>query len=92
MRNTLAGKTVRPDVLPKGPRMSIDPRRFGPTRGELWFRLVFALAGLVLLGVAVAVRGFPVGPAMVEVGGIAGLFLGGTVVWAGRRLVLRLHP
>ena len=41
--------------------MSIDPRRFGPTRGELWFRLVFALAGLGLLGVAVAVRGFPAG-------------------------------
>jgi hypothetical protein len=72
--------------------MSIDPRRFGPTRGELWFRLVFALAGLGLLGVAVAVRGFPAGPAMVEVGGIAGLFLGGTVIWAGRRLVLGLHP
>ena len=72
--------------------MSVDPRRFGPTRGELWFRLGFSLAGLVLLAVAVAVRGFPAGPAMVEVGGIAGVFLGGTAVWAARRLILRLHP
>jgi hypothetical protein len=72
--------------------MAIDPRKYGPTRGELWFRLGFGLAGLVLLGVAVAVRGFPAGPAMVEVGGIAGLFLGGTVVWSAWRLWRRLHP
>jgi hypothetical protein len=72
--------------------VAIDPRRYGPTRGELWFRLGFAVAGLALLGVAVAVRGFPAGPAMVEVGGIAGVFLGGTLVWSARRLILRLHP
>lgn len=70
----------------------MDPRKYGPTRGELWFRLAFALAGLGLLAVAMAVRGFPAGPAMVEVGGIAGLFLGGTVIWSARRLILRLHP
>lgn len=72
--------------------MAVDPRKFGPTRGELWFRLGFSLCGLVLLAVAVAVRGFPAGPAMVEVGGIAGLFLGGTAIWSARRLIRRLHP
>lgn len=72
--------------------MAIDPRKYGPTRGELWFRLWFSVAGLVFLLVAVAITGIPSGPAMVELFGIAGLFLGGTIVWAGRRLILRLHP
>jgi len=70
--------------------MAVDPRKYGPTRGELWFRLGFGPAGLALL--AVAVRGFPAGPAKVEVGGIAGVFPGGTVVMSARRLIRRLHP
>jgi hypothetical protein len=85
-------KTAVQGMQNRKAQMGIDPRRYGPGRGELWFRLAFSLAGLVLLAVAVVVRGFPTGPAMVEVGGIAGLFLGGTVVWAARRLILRLHP
>lgn len=72
--------------------MAIDPRKYGPTRGELWFRLGVSAAGLVFLLVAVAITGIPSGPAMFELFGIAGLFLGGTIVWAGRRLILRLHP
>lgn len=72
--------------------MAIDPRKYGPTRNELWFRLWFSVAGLVLLGAAVVIRGFPAGPAMVEVGGIAGVFLIGTVIWSARRLLARLHP
>lgn len=72
--------------------MGIGPRKYGPTRGELWFRLGFSAAGLVFLLVAVAITGIPSGPAMFELFGIAGLFLGGTIVWAGRRLILRLHP
>ena len=72
--------------------MGIDPRKYGPTRGELWFRLWFSVAGLVFLGVAIGITGVPSGPAMFELFGIAGLFLGGTIVWAGRRLILRLHP
>lgn len=72
--------------------MGIDPRKYGPTRGELWFRLWFSVAGLVFLFVAIAITGIPSGPAMFELFGIAGLFLGGTIVWAGRRLFLRLHP
>lgn len=72
--------------------MAIDPRRYGPSRGELIFRLVFSCAGLVALLLAVAITGIPSGPALVELFGVAGLFLGGTAVWAARRLILRLHP
>lgn len=72
--------------------MGIDPRKYGPTRRELWFRLGIALAGLAFLVVIWNRHGTPSGPAMVEVFGIGGLFLGGTAVWSARRLVLRLHP
>lgn len=72
--------------------MGIDPRRFGPTRGELWFRFWAAVAILALMLVAFAVQGLPSGPAMVEIGLIAGGFGLGTAVWAARRLILRLHP
>lgn len=56
--------------------------KFGPNRKELIFRLVFSLVGLALLGLAVVIRGIPNGPALFEVFGIAGLFFGGTAVWA----------
>lgn len=72
--------------------MAIDPRKYGPTRGELIFRLVVSALGLVFLLIAVAITGMPSGPALFELVGIAGLFLGGTAVWAARRLILRLHP
>ena len=58
----------------------------GPTRNELWFRLVFSLFGLVLLAITIWVRGIANAPALVEVVGIAGLFFGGTAVWAALRL------
>jgi len=70
----------------------MDPRRFGPTRGELVFRLAFASAGLMFLVVAVAIPGISNTAALVELFGIAGLFLAGTLVWAARRLILGLHP
>jgi len=72
--------------------VAIDPRRFGPTRGELVFRLVCGLAGLALMAVVFWTHGIPEGPAFAEVGLFGGLFLGGTVVWSARRLILRLHP
>jgi xanthosine utilization system XapX-like protein len=63
--------------------------RFGPTRGELKFRLVFSLGGLVMTLVALFAHGIPSAPALVEVLGIAGLFFGGTAVWSARRLMRR---
>jgi xanthosine utilization system XapX-like protein len=64
-------------------------KRFGPTRGELKFRLAFSLAGLALMIVALFYRGVPTGPAFVEVVGIAGLFFGGTAIWTARQLLRR---
>jgi len=60
---------------------------FAPTRGELWFRLVFSLFGLGLLLFALWYRGIPKGPAIVEVVGIAGLFFGGSALWTARKLL-----
>lgn len=62
--------------------------KYGPTRGELQFRAVFSVLGLVAIGVLVAVRGVPKGPGLVEVFGIALFFFGGTLVhslWRLRR-------
>lgn len=67
-------------------------KRFGPTRGELRFRLAVSLAGLALMAVALSRRGVPTGPALVEVVGIAGLFFGGTAVWTAWQLVRRGDP
>ena len=72
--------------------MGIDPRKFGPTRGELWFWLLFSVFGLGLLAVAFVVRGFPVGAALFEVAGIAGGFLIWMLVRSVRRLAKGLHP
>ena len=60
--------------------------KYGPTRGELWFRLVAGCIGLVLLTAAVTARGLPSGPALVEVVGIGGIFFGGTVGWSAWKL------
>ncbi|MFA8387320.1 MAG: hypothetical protein ACEPO2_16980 [Pelagibaca sp.] len=58
----------------------------GPTRNELWFRLLFSLAGLVLLVVTIMVRGIANAAALIEVVGIAGAFFGGTAIWSALRL------
>jgi xanthosine utilization system XapX-like protein len=63
-----------------------DPNPFGPTRGELRFRLVVSLAGLALLIFALFYRGIPEGPAIVEVVGLAGVFFGGSAIWSAVRL------
>jgi hypothetical protein len=60
--------------------------RFGPSRGELKFRLAVSCAGLCLMAAALFLRGVPTGPAFVEVVGIAGAFFGGTAVWSLWRL------
>lgn len=61
--------------------------KYGPTRGEWIFRLVFSLVGLAFIGVLFAVRGVPKGPGLVEVVGIAGVFFAGTVIMAIRALL-----
>ncbi len=66
--------------------------KYGPTRGELIFRLAFSLAGLAFLGLAIGLRGLPQGPAFVEIGLIAGGFFGGTAIWSARKLVRKDHP
>jgi hypothetical protein len=58
----------------------------GPTRNELWFRLIFSLGGLALLAVAVMVRGISNSAALVEVVGIAGAFFGATAIWSALKL------
>lgn len=58
----------------------------GPTRNELWFRLIFSLCGLALLVVTVMVRGISNSAALVEVVGIAGAFFGGTAIWSALKL------
>lgn len=66
--------------------------KYGPTRGELWFRLVVSVLGLAFLAAALWMRGLPEGPGLVEVVGVASALFGGTLVWAGKRLIRREHP
>jgi hydrogenase/urease accessory protein HupE len=42
----------------------------------------FSLVGLGLLVAVIVVRGWPKGPALFEVIGVAGLFFGGTLGWS----------
>ena len=60
--------------------------KFGPSRGELWFRLVFSVLGLAMMGFALWYRGISEGPALFEVVGLAGAFFGGTAIWTGVKL------
>ena len=61
--------------------MSDGDNKFGPTRGDLMFRLLFSLGGLALVAGAVIVRGWPQGPGGWEAIGIATVFFGGTALW-----------
>jgi hypothetical protein len=66
-------------------------RKFGPSRGEILFRLWASVAGLVLLAGALLLRGLPGGPAMFEIVAIAGAFFGGTLIWSLRILRKSRH-
>jgi hypothetical protein len=61
--------------------------KFGPTRGELQFRIVVSIFGLCLMVFAIWYRGLPEGPALVEVVGLASVFFGGTLILSVRRLI-----
>jgi hypothetical protein len=58
----------------------------GPTRGEHKLRLAISLAGLTLMGAALASHGVANAAALFEVVGIAGLFFGGSAVLSAWRL------
>jgi len=78
-------------TAPEGQAIDIKPN-YGPTRGELWFRVLVSLAGLGLVGVMLAVRGIPTGPGLIEALGIPLALFGGTIIWCGRKLIKRDHP
>lgn len=60
--------------------------RFGPTRGEHWFRLLFSLAGLALFGVALTRHGLNNAAAWLEIGIFGGGFLVGSALWSAWNL------
>ena len=66
--------------------------KYGPTRGDLLFRLAVSLAGLAILAAAIAYRGWPRGPGGWEAVGIAGLFFGGTTVWTLKKQIRKDQP
>jgi hypothetical protein len=69
--------------------MSCGMNKYGPTRGEHLFRLIFSLFGLGCIGALFVVHGIPSGPGLVEVVGIAGAFFGGTLILSARALLRR---
>jgi len=60
--------------------------KYGPTRGELKFRLGFSLVGLVMMAVALTLHGVR-GIASLEMVLIAGGFFGGTAMWTLVKLI-----
>jgi len=66
--------------------------KYGPTRGDLKFRLAFSLAGLAAVVAAIAYRGWPQGPGGWEAIGITALFFGGTTLWTAIKLIKKDHP
>lgn len=61
-------------------------QKYGPSRGDLMFRLWFSVAGLGFMVFAILYRGLPLGPAGVEAIGLALVFFGGTLLWTLRKL------
>ena len=65
--------------------------KYGPTRGELQFRLALSVAGLIVVAAALVYRGLPSGPGGWEAIGIGTAFFGGTSVWSLWKLIRRDH-
>ena len=59
--------------------------KYGPSRGELKFRVAFAVFGLGLMLVAISIKEVR-GPAWMEVVGLSVLFFGGTGAHAAWKL------
>jgi len=68
-----------------------DPRKYGPTRGELWFWLAASVLGLGMVAVAMTVRA-PTGPALFEVFVLPVALFGGMGARSVVRLIRRDHP
>lgn len=68
-----------------------DPRKYGPTRGELWFWLAVSGIGLAVMTVALTIRA-PSWPALIEVMLLPGLLFGWLGLRSVRRLIRRDHP
>ncbi|MEL6617931.1 MAG: hypothetical protein AAFY39_10835 [Pseudomonadota bacterium] len=66
-------------------------KKYGPSRGDLKFRLWFSVAGLAMLAGVLIYRGLPRDPAGYETIGLATLFFGGTFVWTLRKLIRKDH-
>lgn len=66
--------------------------KYGPTRADLRFRLMFSIVGLALMVFALVYRGLPQGPAGWEAIGLAALFFGGTFIWTLRKLIKKDYP
>ncbi len=58
-----------------------------PSHGESKIRLAISAVGLGLLVGVVIVQGWPEGPGLIEVFGVAGLFFGASAVMAIRGLL-----
>lgn len=56
--------------------------KYGPTKGELRFRIGFSILGLMMVGFALWWRGLPTGPAGFEAIVSGGLFFLGTLGWS----------
>ncbi|MEM6889548.1 MAG: hypothetical protein AAF636_15605 [Pseudomonadota bacterium] len=72
--------------------MTPPQRKFGPTKGELQFRVGLSGSGLLALVAAVLYRGWPAGFAMIEVITIGALFFGGTLFFSLRKLLRGDYP
>ena len=66
--------------------------KYGPSKGELKFRLIASVLGFGLLGFALAYRGIPTSAAGWEAIGIGTLFFGGTFLWTLRKLIKKDFP
>ena len=64
-------------------------KKYGPSKGELQFRLVVSILGLGVIAGIIITRGIPSGPALFEVIGVAGVFFLGTFIFALRGLLRR---
>ena len=67
-------------------------RKFGPTKGELTFRTIVSVCGLLLMIGVIWFRGAPSGPAAIETIALTTVFFGGTLIWSVRKIIRKDYP